>query len=259
MSDIMHVERRGHVFEMRLDRPKANAIDAATSREMARVIAEFSNDPEMWVGILTGTGRFFSAGWDLKSVAEGTSVEGDDYGEGGFGGLTSNFTLNKPIIAAVNGYAAGGGFELALACDILVASTQATFMLPEVNVGLVATGGGVIQLPKRIPHGIAMEMLYTGRPMQAQEALDVGLICRMVEPDQLMDTAREIADNITTSAPLCVQAVKSILRDIEGLDIEAAYQSQENNPAYQRAVDSADRVEGPKAFAEKRAPRWQAR
>ena len=138
MSDVMHVERCGHVFEMRLDRPKANAIDAATSREMSKVMTEFRDDPDMWVGILTGTGRFFSAGWDLKAVADGSTGGDEDYGEGGFGGITSNFTLNKPVIAAVNGYAAGGGFELALASDIIVASSEAKFMLSEVNIGLIA-------------------------------------------------------------------------------------------------------------------------
>ena len=259
MSKVMHVERRGHVFEMRLDRPKANAIDAATSFEMSEVIAEFRDDPNMWVGILTGTGRFFSAGWDLKAVAAGEAGVEDDYGEGGFGGITTNFTLNKPLVAAVNGYAAGGGFELALGCDIIVASSEAKFMLSEVNIGLIADAGGVIRLPKRIPYGIAMEMLYTGRPMGAQEALDVGLICRMVEPDALMDTAREIADNITTSAPLAVQGVKSLLRDIDGLDVEAAFAAQAKNPHRIRALASEDAKEGPAAFAEKRTPKWTAK
>ena len=132
-------------------------------------------------------------------------------------------------------------------------------MLSEVNIGLIADAGGVIRLPNRIPHGIAMEMLYTGRPMGAQEALDVGLICRLVEPDQLMDTAREIADNITTSAPLAVQGVKSVLRDIDGLDVETAFAVQEKNTDRAHALASADAIEGPKAFTEKRAPRWQAK
>ena len=259
MDDIMHVERRGHVFEMRLDRPKANAIDAATSQEMSRVMTVFRDDPEMWVGILTGTGRFFSAGWDIKSGEDGSTGDDDDFGEGGFGGLTRNFTLNKPIIAAVNGFAAGGGFELALASDIIVASTEAKFMLSEVNIGLIADAGGLIRLPRRVPYGIAMEMLYTGRPMDAKEALDVGLICRMVEPGELMEAARQIADNIATSAPLAVTGVKSVLRDIDGLDVEAAFKAQDRNPERARALASEDAQEGTRAFTEKRAPQWKAK
>ena len=258
MSNILSLERRGHVAEMTFNRPKANAVDAPTSREMAKVVAEFKNDQDLWVGILTGTGRFFSAGWDLKAAAAGEAVD-SDFGEGGFGGITENWDLNKPMIAAVNGYAAGGGFELALACDIIIASTEATFMLSEVNVGVIATGGGVIHLPHRIPYGLAMEMLYTGRPMKPDEALRVGLVNRVVEPDQLMDAAREIADDIVTSAPLSVQAVKSILRDIEGMSVRDAYVAQEKNAENVKAQNSGDFQEGPKAFAEKRAPQWKAR
>ena len=259
MTESLHVERRGHVLEMRLDRPKANAIDTATSDEMSKFIREFSDAPDLWVGILTGTGRFFSAGWDLNDAAEGVTGASDEFGEGGFGGITNNATLNKPIIAAVNGYAAGGGFELALASDIIVASSEAKFMLSEVNVGLIADAGGIIRLPKRIPYGIAIEMLYTGRVMDAQEALDVGLICRMVEPSRLMDAAREIADNIVSSAPLAVQGVKSVLRDIDGLDVQAAFLAQDKNPDRARSIASEDAKEGPKAFSEKRAPQWKGR
>ena len=258
MDTVMKLERRAHVLEMRLDRPKANAIDAATSREMAAAVAEFRNDPDLWVAILTGTGRFFSAGWDLKAAAAGES-EDADHGEGGFGGVTENWTLNKPMIAAVNGYAAGGGFEIALACDIIIASTRATFMLPEVKVGLVATAGGIIRLPHRIPYGLAMEMLYTGRPMPAEEALRVGLVNRVVEPEELMDAALALADEIVAAAPLSVQATKSILRDAEGLNVREAYEAQEKNAEHVRLQGSEDFQEGPRAFAEKRAPQWKGR
>ena len=259
MSSVMTLERKGHVLEMTFNRPKANAIDAATSRQMAEAVAEFKNDPDLWVAILTGTGRFFSAGWDLKAAAAGESGDFDDYGEGGFGGITENWDLNKPVIAAVNGHAAGGGFELAMACDIMVASTAASFMLSEVNVGVIATGGGVIHLPHRIPYGLAMEMLYTGRPMKADEALRVGLVNRVVEPDQLMDAAREIAADIVTSAPLSVQAVKSISREIQGLSVRQAYAVQERNAENVKAQRSEDFQEGPRAFTEKRTPVWKAR
>ena len=258
MDSVMKLERRGHVLEMTLDRPKANAIDAATSRQMAAAVAEFRKDPELRVGILTGAGRFFSAGWDLKAAAAGESDDAD-YGEGGFGGVTENWALNKPMIAAVNGYAAGGGFELALACDIIIASTNATFMLSEVKVGVVATGGGIIRLPHRISYGLAMEMLYTGRPIPADEALRVGLVNRVVEPEELMDAARALADEIVTSSPLSVQATKSILRDVEGLSVEEAYRAQEKNAEHLRLRNSEDFQEGPRAFAEKRAPQWKAR
>ena len=257
MESVMKLEHRGHVLEMTLDRPKANAIDASTSRQMAAAVAEFRNDPELRVGILTGAGRFFSAGWDLKAAA-GESDDAD-YGEGGFGGITEDWALNKPMIAAVNGYAAGGGFELALACDIIIASTNATFMLSEVNVGVVATGGGIIRLPHRIPYGLAMEMLYTGRPIPADEALRVGLVNRVVEPEELMDAARALADEIVTSSPLSVQATKSILRDVEGLSVREAYEAQEKNAEHVRLRGSEDFQEGPLAFAEKRAPQWKAR
>ena len=259
MSDVLTLERRGHVAELTLNRPKANAIDAPTSRAMAKVVAEFKNDPDLWVGIFTGTGRFFSAGWDLKAAAAGETTDIKDYGEGGFGGITENWDLNKPLIAAVNGYAAGGGFELALACDIIIASTTASFMLSEVNSGLTPGGGGIIHLPHRIPYGLAMEMLYTGRSMKPDEALRVGLVNRVVEPDQLMDAAREIADDIVTSAPLAVQAVKSVLRDIEGLSARDAYVAQERNAENIKVQTSEDFQEGPRAFAEKRAPEWKAR
>ena len=258
MSNVMKLERRGHVLEMTLDRPKANAIDAATSRQMAEAVAGFRDDPELRVGILTGTGRFFSAGWDLKAAASGES-EDADHGEGGFGGITENWRLNKPLIAAVNGYAAGGGFEVALACDVILASTTATFMLSEVRVGVVASGGGIIRLPHRIPYGLAMEMLYTGRPMQADEALRTGLANRVVEPAELMPAARALADEIVTSSPLSVQAVKSILRDVEGLSGPEAFAAQANNAEHRRLRGSEDFKEGPRAFAEKRAPVWKAR
>ncbi|MBS36060.1 MAG: crotonobetainyl-CoA hydratase [Thiotrichales bacterium] len=259
MTEVVTTERRGPIFEITLDRPKANAIDAPTSRALSEAFVTFRDDPQLWVAILTGTGRFFSAGWDLKAAASGETEEESDYGEGGFGGITEMFELNKPVIAAINGHAAGGGFEMALACDIIIASTAAKMMLSEVKVGVLATGGGIIRLPRRIPHGIAMELLYTGRPMDAEEAYRVGLLSRVTEPDGLMDAAREIAEDITRSAPLSVQAVKSVLRDVQGLPEEQAYQAQANNAEHRAMLESEDFKEGPRAFSEKRDPVWKAR
>ena len=259
MADVVTTVRADKIFEVTLDRPKANAIDAATSRALSDAFLEFRDDDQLWVAILTGTGRFFSAGWDLKAAAAGTAGDEADYGEGGFGGVTELFDLEKPVIAAVNGHAAGGGFEMALACDIIIASTAAKMMLSEVKVGVLATGGGIIRLPRRIPYGIAMELLYTGRPMDADEAYRVGLLSRVTEPDALMATAREIAEDIVRSAPLSVQAVKSVLRDIQGLPIEEAYKVQAENTAHRRLLESEDFKEGPLAFSEKREPQWKAR
>jgi len=260
MSDVVQTRRRGRVLEITLDRPKANAIDAATSRMMSRAIVEFRDDPQLWVAIITGTGRFFSAGWDLKAAAvDSPAVLAEDYGEGGFGGLTEMFHLQKPVIAAINGYAAGGGFEIALACDILIASTEARMLLPEVKVGLLATSGGVIRLPRRIPRGVAMEMLYTGRIMEPEEGLRLGLLSRVVSPQALMDTAREVADDIAASAPLSVQAVKAVMNEVAHLSEEEAFKIQNENAAYRRLLASRDFKEGPRAFAEKREPAWEGK
>ena len=161
--DGIRVERRGATMELTIDRPKANAIDSATSKAMGEAFVELRDDPELRVAIVTGAGeRFFSAGWDLKAYAAG---DPDDFGSGGLGGLTELFDLDKPVIAAVNGYAAGGGFELVLACDIVVAVPGARFSLPEVKLGFIPDSGGIFRLPRRMPHPLAMEMLLTGEPI----------------------------------------------------------------------------------------------
>lgn len=257
MTDIVKLERRGQVLEIRLDRPKANAIDSATTAALSKAFVSFRDDPNLRVAIFTGTGRFFSAGWDLKAAAAGEVEEAQV--EGGFAGITEMFDLDKPVIAAVNGHAAGGGFEIALACDIIIASENASMMLSEPRVGLVASGGGMIRLPRRIPRGIALELLYTGRPMDAAEAYRHGLLSRLTTQDNLMNEAREIADQIVECAPLSVATVKSILRETETLTVEQAYAMQERNRSYRRLMQSEDFVEGPKAFAEKRAPNWKGR
>jgi len=250
-------ERRGAVTEITLDRPKANAIDAATSRALGLAFAAFRDDGLARVAIVTGAGdRFFSAGWDLKAAAAGDDT---DYGVGGFAGLTEMFDLDKPVIAAVNGLAVGGGFELALACDLIVAAETAEFFLPEATLGIVPDAGGVLRLPRRLPRAIAIEMLLTGRRMGAAEALRLGLVNRVVPAAALLDGARELAAVVTASAPLAVTAIKAVVAVTEQLPVPEAYAAMRRLPAYRRALASEDMREGPRAFAEKRAPTWRGR
>jgi crotonobetainyl-CoA hydratase len=255
----VRVVTRGAVLEVTIDRPTANAIDSATSRELGEVFAAFRDDDALLVAIVTGAGeRFFSAGWDMKAAVEGDT---EDWGPGGFAGLTELWDLDKPVIAAVNGFAAGGGFELALACDLIVASTSATFFLPEVNLGFVADAGGVLRLPKRLPRALAMEMLLTGRRMDAREAERWGLVNRVVEPAEVMGSARALAEEIAAAAPLAVRATKAIVSATAELGEQESYAALRDGsvPAYHRALESEDADEGPRAFAEGRDPRWKGR
>lgn len=260
MSDAVRTETRGAVLEITLDRPRANAIDAATSRLLGEVFAAFRDDPALRVAILTGAGeKFFSAGWDLKAASDGEEIEAD-HGVGGFAGLTEMHDLDKPVIAAVNGLAVGGGFELALATDMVVAVEEAAFFCPEVFVGVVADAA-TFRLPKRLPHALAMEMLMTGRRMPPDEALARGLINAVVPRAELMVRARELAATIVSAAPLSIASVKEIARATEMLDNEACYALLRSGslPVYSSLLASEDAKEGPLAFAEKRAPIWEGR
>jgi crotonobetainyl-CoA hydratase len=260
MDDVLKVTWNGPILEVILDRPKANAIDAATSRRLGALFSEFRDDPALRVAIITGGGeKFFSAGWDLNAAAAGEAID-SDYGPGGFAGLTELPDLNKPVIAAVNGLAVGGGFELALACDLIVAVEQAQFFLPEVLVGVLADAAS-FRLPKRLPRQLAMEMLLTGRRMGAEEAGRWGLINAVTPQDGLMDKAREYAQAIIKAAPLAIAAVKEVTRAAEALDIPACYELMRSGQlkAYERMLASEDAKEGPRAFAEKRQPVWQGR
>ncbi len=253
----IRVERHSAILELTIDRPKANAIDSATSRELGEVFAGFRDDPQLRVAIISGAGeRFFSAGWDLKAAAAGDS---EDYGPGGFGGLTELFDLEKPVIAAVNGYAAGGGFEIALACDLILASPSAVFSLPEVNRGFVPDAGGVLRLPKRLPRALAMELLLTGRELDAAEAERRGLVSRVVAVGELLPAARELAERIAAAAPLAIRAVKAIVDATAELPVEQGYAAMRGGgiPAYDRVLASEDAREGPRAFAEGRDPVWR--
>ncbi|MGZ5289788.1 MAG: enoyl-CoA hydratase-related protein [Actinomycetota bacterium] len=247
------------VLELTIDRPPANAIDSATSRELGEAFVTFRDDPSLRVAIVTGAGdRFFSAGWDLKAAAAG---DPEHYGVGGFAGLTERFDLDKPVIAAVNGWAAGGGFELALACDLIVTSRTARFLLPEVNLGFVPDAGGVLRLPARMPRAIAMDLLLTGREMDADEAARWGVVNLVTEPDRLLGAARELAARIAAAAPLATRAVKAIVAATEGRSVEDGYRALNDGsiPAYDRALASEDAQEGPRAFAERRDPEWRGR
>lgn len=260
MSDL-HIKRNGYILEITLDRPKANAIDAKTSFAMGEAFIAFRDDPELRVAIITGAGeRFFSAGWDLKAAADGEAPDAD-FGPGGFAGLTELFNLDKPVIAAVNGYAFGGGFELALAADMIICSRNASFSVPEAKLGIVPDSGGMLRLPKILPPAIAMEMMMTGRSMDAEEALRWGVVNAVVESEQLMPHARELAAQIAANAPLAVAAIKEIYRETSELPVEEGYRHARSGKLkhYPSVLHSEDALEGPTAFAEKREPVWKGR
>jgi len=244
-----------------LDRPKANAIDVSTSRALYDAFRRLQEDRSLRVAVLTGAGdRFFSAGWDLKAAAAGEAVDAD-HGPGGFGGLTELFDRTKPVIAAVNGLALGGGLELALAADLIVAADHAELALPEVRVGVVADSGGLLRLPRRLPDAVAREMLLTGRRMPADEAARWGLVNRVVPAKDLMATALALAGEVCAAAPLAVAAVEEILAETASLDVRDGFRRLRSGdlPSYELMLRSEDAVEGPRAFSEKREPRWRGR
>jgi crotonobetainyl-CoA hydratase len=257
----VHVSDDGPVLVITLDRPKANAIDVPTSRALYAAFDMLRSEPGLRVAVLTGAGeRFFSAGWDLKAAAAGEGIEAD-HGPGGFAGLTELFDLGKPVIAAVNGLALGGGFELVLAADLVVAAEHAEFALTEVTLGLVPDAGGLLRLASRLPRPVAVEWLLTGRRVGAAEAARWGLVNRVVPIDGLMPAALELARAISASAPLSVAAALEIMRATEGTGVAEGYQLMRGDglPAYRRMLSSQDAQEGVRAFAERRPPRWTGR
>ncbi len=259
MSEAVRTDVDGEILVVTLDRPKANAVDVATSRELHAAFERLHHDPRLRAGVLTGAGdRFFSAGWDLKAAAAGEAVDAD-HGPGGFAGLTEYFSLRKPVVAAVNGLALGGGFELALAADLLVASESAAFALPEVSLGLVADSGGLLRLPKRLPAAIAREMLLTGRRMPAAEALRWGLANDVVPAGALLGTALDLARRVARNAPLALAAVLEVTAATEGCSVEEGFRRMRGGalPAYRAVLGSQDALEGPRAFAEGRPPVWR--
>ena len=250
----------GAVLEVTLARGKANAIDLATSRIMGEVFRDFRDDDGLRVCILRADGeKFFCPGWDLKAAADGDAVDGD-YGVGGFGGLQELPHLNKPVIAAVNGICCGGGLELALSCDLILASDTATFALPEIRSGTVADAAS-IKLPKRIPYHVAMDLLLTGRWFDVEEAQRWGLIKEICAPEDLLAKAWDLARLLESGPPLVYAAIKEVVREAEDMRFQDALNriTKRQFVTVDRLYSSDDQLEGARAFAEKRDPVWKGR
>jgi crotonobetainyl-CoA hydratase len=258
MSSGIETIKNGGVLEVTINRPKANAIDLAASRRLNAVFTEFRDTKDLHVAIVTGAGeKFFSPGWDLKAAAGGEESD-SDWGVGGFGGLNYPRNLNKPIIAAINGIACGGGFEIMLGTDIIVAEEHARFALPEIHVGVLADAA-TIKLRRRVPYHVAVEFLMTGRWMDVTEAKHWGLVNYVVPKGQALSKAREIAKQLSEGPPLLFPAIKQLLRHTEMVAEHEAFSLHDSLDAVQRVIRSEDLKEGTLAFTEKRAPRWTGR
>lgn len=257
---LIKVEKKGHLTIVTINRPNVrNAINPPTSIEMQHAFEDFNNDPNAWVAILTGTGdKAFSAGNDLKYDAltpREEAMESRKKIKYGMGGLTHSYHVKKPIIAAVNGFAFGGGWEMALGCDIIIASEQASFRFPEPLVGRIPGGGGVLRLIRQIPYHVAMDILLSCKRVSAKEALKYGIVSRVVLHEDLMKVAEKIAADIMECSPLGIRAIKEMALD--GLELPFREANKNNFPLLRQFYTSEDAIEGPRAFTEKRKPNWK--
>ena len=251
------VERNGHLYIVTINRPEVmNALHRPANIELNKAFNDFVDDPGLWVAVITGAGnKAFCAGNDLKYQAAGNDTSQPP---SGFGGLTSRFGLTKPVIAAVNGIAMGGGFEIALACDLIIASENALFALPEPRVGLAAAAGGLLRLPRQIPLKQAMGMILTGRRVTAREGVEFGFVNEVVAEGEAITGALRWAQQMLEASPMAIRAAKDLVaRGFDADSFETAYRNQKAFPAVKALYESEDRIEGPKAFAEKRRPRWK--
>lgn len=249
------VERVGHLLEVTINRPDArNSLPVAAHHELSQIFDAYEADPELWVAIITGAGdKAFCAGADLKAP------RGLPMPHGGFAGLTAR-SKTKPVIAAVNGFAFGGGFETALACELVVADPKASFALSEVKVGMVAGAGGAIRLPRQLPRKIAYELLLTGRPLDAEAAVRHGFVNRISQPGEVMACARELAREIMAGSPTSVRLTMQVMREGEAVaDADAAVRIARDSSAVDALMASEDMIEGTTAFAQKRPPQWKNR
>ena len=255
MPEFCIVEKNDHIMTVRLNRPeRLNALHPPANVELGQVFDDFAADDDMWVAIITGEGRGFSAGNDLRYQAEGGKRLATPKG---FAGLTSRWDLSKPVIAAVNGVSMGGGFEIALACDLIIASDKALFALPEPKVGLAALAGGLNRLPRQIGVKRALSMILTGRHVSAEEGMSLGFVNDVVPHDQLMERTLEWANMITQCAPLSIRASKDVVYKSLDNSLRASMETQYDS--VKALFSSEDFIEGPKAFAEKRPPNWSGR
>lgn len=252
------VERDGPITIVTINRPGVyNALHRPAHLELHNAFDQFAADPDQWVAIITGAGdRAFCAGNDLKHQAAGGER---GWGTSGFGGLSHRFDLTKPVIAAVNGFAMGGGFEIALACDLIIAAQNASFALPEPSVGLAATAGGLLRLPREIGMKQAMGIILTGRPVPAVEGLSLGFVNEVVPEAEALVGAKRWADRILKLSPMSIRASKQVAFGGYDIPLDQALHEQAQLPAVKAMLSSADFVEGPKAFSEKRRPIWSGR